>query len=367
MAWPWPAATWCCNCSNRCRCKYVRVRVKPAPRSPLAAPARLRHTWRARRDAWLYQLREREPGEVYLNLRRVFILPTRAGLAFAFLLLLLFIGAVNYNLGLGFALTFFCAACAIVDMYMTAQNLALLHLAPGRAQAVFAGQEAIFELHIHNRSKRDRFAIRLDFIAAGEPRHVADVAAAGSAPLQLSTASGARGWLPAPRVRLTTRFPLGLFQAWSYWQPDARVLVYPCPETGAPPLPLSGGGEGGSGRAGHEDFAGVRSYQAGDAPQRLAWRQIARLDPALGGALLSKHFEGGAAAELCLDFDALAPHLALETRLSRMARWVLEAERQALPYGFCLGPLRLAPALGEAHRAACLGALALYGQPERSA
>ena len=111
----------------------------------------------------------------------------------------------------------------------------------------------------------------------------------------------------------------------------------------------------------------MRSYQAGDAPQRLAWRQIARVDPALGGPLLSKHFEGGAAAELCLDFDALEAQLGLEARLSRMTRWVLEAERRALPYGFRLGPLRLAPALGEAHRAACLAALALHGQPERRA
>jgi hypothetical protein len=36
----------------------------------------------------------------------VFILPTRAGLAFAVLLLVMLIGALNYSLGLGFALTF---------------------------------------------------------------------------------------------------------------------------------------------------------------------------------------------------------------------------------------------------------------------
>ncbi|MDC8757546.1 DUF58 domain-containing protein [Janthinobacterium fluminis] len=333
----------------------------PAPAPPATLTARLRGL----AGRWLFQLREREPGEVVLTARRVFIVPTRAGMAFAGLVLLLFIGAINYNLGLGFALTFFSAACAIVDMSMTARNLALLRLAPGRAQPVFAGEVAQFELHLHNRSKLDRFAIWLDFLDAGVPRHVADVGAGASTAVLLSCASGARGWLAAPRVRLVTRFPLGLFKAWSYWQPDARVLVYPAPETAAPPLPLRGAAGGAGGHAGHDDFAGIRHYRPGDPMRHLAWRQIARLDPALGGQLASKHFDAGAPTELTLDFEALPAQLDVEARLARLTRWVLDAERLALPYGLHLDALRLPPALGEAHRAACLRALALHGHVER--
>lgn len=322
----------------------------------------LRQMLRKQSEHWLFQLRGSEPGEVFLKQRRVFIVPTRAGLSFAGLLLLMFVSAINYNLGLGFALTFFTAACGIVDMIQTSRNLALLHLAPGRAQPVFAGEDARFELHLINRSKLDRYAIWLDFVDAGAPRYVADVPGAGATTLLLSCATSARGWQPAPRVRLFTRFPLGLFRAWSYWQPDIRVLVYPCPETDAPPLPIQAS-EIGGGHAGYDDFAGIRSYQAGDPMRRLAWRQIARFDPALGAALLTKHFEGGAPAELCLDFAELAPHLDLETRLSRMTRWVLDAEQRALPYAFRLGRRQFEAALGDPHRAACLQALALYGHP----
>jgi uncharacterized protein (DUF58 family) len=163
-------------------------------------------------------------------------------------------------------------------------------------------------------------------------------------------------------VRLVTRFPLGLFRAWSYWQPDVDILVYPFPERDAPPLPMSGTAAAeGVGSAGYDDFAGVRGYQPGDALRHLAWRQIARLDPALGGQLATKHFEGGAIDELVLDFAALPFRLDLELRLSRMARWVLEAESRALPYAFRLGNQRFDAALGAAHQAACLRALALYG------
>ena len=105
----------------------------------------------------------------------------------------------------------------------------------------------------------------------------------------------------------------------------------------------------------------MRSYQPGDPLRHLAWRQIARLDPAYGGQLVTKQFEGGAIDELLLDFDALPPQLDLELRLSRMTRWVLEAEQRALPYAFRLGRLHYEPALGGVHQDACLRALALYG------
>lgn len=318
---------------------------------------------RRKMDTWLFRLGASEPGEVFLNQRRVFILPTAPGIGFAGLVLILLIGSINYNLGLGFALTFAAAACAVVDMYFTYRNLARLHLRPGRAQAVFAGEDAQFELHLANRTSHDRFALWIDFVSAGEARHVADAAAGGACSVVLTTPSAQRGWLHAPRVRLATRFPLGLFRAWSYWQPDLKVLVYPFPERDAPPLPMSGGsGADGQGHAGQEDFAGVRSYQQGDAMRRLAWRQIARLDPALGGQLVTKHFEGGGLEELVLDFDELSPVMDLELRLSRMTRWVLDAEQRALPYGFRLGQHQYAASNGAAHQAACLRALALYGR-----
>ena len=316
---------------------------------------------RRKTDQWLFQLREAEPGEVVLNQRRVFIVPTGAGFGCGALLVVLLIGSTNYTLSLGFALTFLVGCCALVDMVMTFRNLAHLRLAPGSAPAVFAGEEVRFGARLINRSKLDRFAIQVDFLHLPQTRHAIDVAHASDSSVVLACASTRRGYLAAPRVRLTTRFPLGLFRAWSYWQPDLTALIYPFPEPQAPPLPTSGvASEDGHGHAGQDDFAGVRSYQAGDSMRRLAWRQIARLDPALGGQLVTKHFEGGALDELVLDFDALPVTIDLELRLSRMTRWVLDAEARAMPYAFRIGATEFAPALGAAHQAACLRALALY-------
>jgi len=313
--------------------------------------------WRLGREA-------RATSELFLGQRRIYILPTGPGLGFGALLLVLLIGSINYNLGLGYALTFLALSCALVDMVLTWRNLAHLRLKAGRTPAVFAGQEASFELQLINASTRPRYAIWVDSAGTGAPRHAADVAANADTTLRLSVPTDKRGWLAAPRLVLSTRFPLGLFRAWSYWQPDLHALVYPFPEEDAPALPRGTGtrAAGISGGAGGEDdFAGVRPYQPGDPLRRLAWRQIARLDPLDGGQLVTKHFEGGARDQLVLDLAALPPRLDLELRLSRMTRWVLEAESRALPYAFRLGATSFEAASGPAHAAACLRALALHG------
>jgi len=325
----------------------------------------LEHSLRKRASKWLFRLRGAEAGEVMLVQRRVYIVPTHPGLIFAAMLIVLFIVATNYNLSLGFAFTFLLAGCGLVDMHLTFRNLAHLQLAAGRTVPVFAGEDAQFELILINRRNYDRYAIWLDFAHDNQPEVAlpVDVPANSKRNVTLATRATERGWLPAPRVRLQTRFPLGLLRAWAYWQPAVEALIYPRPEDDAPPLPFAATDKNdGSGNHGHEDFAGIRAYQAGDSPKRLAWRQIAKVDIDLGGNLVTKYFEGSAATEIVIDFAALPATMDLENRLSRMTRWVIEAEARGLPYAFHLGDTVLPAALGPAHQEACLRALALFGK-----
>ena len=118
--------------------------------------ATLSHGLRDTTSRWLFRIKGAEAGVVVLNQRRVFILPTRAGLGFGLLLILLFVGAVNYNLAMGMALTFFLTSAALVAIHLTFRNLAYLHLEPGRATPVHAGEEARFELHLSNRRRHAR-------------------------------------------------------------------------------------------------------------------------------------------------------------------------------------------------------------------
>jgi uncharacterized protein (DUF58 family) len=133
--------------------------------------------------------------------------------------------------------------------------------------------------------------------------------------------------------------------------------VYPRPEPGALP-PLASGSQAGGAHArahGSDDFSGLRGYQPADSPRHVAWKAAARSDD-----MLTKQFAGEAIAELWLDLRDAPAALGLEQRLSRLAGWVIAAERGGAHYGLRLPGAEIAPGRGDAHRAACLEALALY-------
>lgn len=308
---------------------------------------------------WLWGFTPPERGTVVLVHRRVYIVPTRQGWLFAGTLVILLIGSINYSLALGFALTFLLAGLGVAGMVQTARNLARLAISAGRAEAVFAGEAAQFRLYLDGRAGFDRPAILVRHLGSGS-QLVADIAAGGIAEVVLQVPAAKRGWLDLGRAMLETRFPLGLFRAWSYVEPEARCLVYPRPER-SPLPPTSGEAAAGALRSptpGNDDFAGLRGYQPADSPRHVAWKAVART-----GDMLTKQFLGEAAAELWLDWRLLPPGLGVESCLSRMAGWVLAAERSGALYGLRLPGTEFPPARGEAHQAACLQALALFRLP----
>jgi len=311
---------------------------------------------RPRLAHWFYGFSPPERGVIVLRHRRVYIVPTRLGWMFGATLGLLLVGSINYALSLGFAMTFLLAGMGLAGMVHTARNLAQLAVSVGRVEPVFSGEAAQFRIYLDARSKFNRPAILLRQLACGA-QLVTDVPAAGTAEAVLAVPAAQRGWRALGRVMLETRYPLGLFRAWSYVEPDARVLVYPRPEYFAPPTPSpdSQGGSGGPQAQGNEDFSGLRNYQRSDSPRHVAWKAVAR-----GGAMLTKQFSGEESAELWLDWQDLPRELQVEARLSRLTGWVIVAEAAGARYGLRLPGVEISPASGDAHRSACLHALALH-------
>ena len=314
---------------------------------------------RSRFASWLHGLSPPERGTVVLGHRRVYIVPTGLGWMYGAALLTLLVGSINYAISLGFALTFLLAGVGLAAMVQTARNLARMSVSVGRAEPVYAGEAAQFRVYLDGGVGIERPAILLRHLASGA-QMVADVPPDTVAEVVLAVPTARRGWLPLGRVMLETRFPLGLFRAWSYVEPDARCLIYPRPERSTMP-PASAGSSAGATRAqaqGSDDFAGLRGYQLSDSPRHVAWKAVARSDD-----MLTKQFSGDVAAELWLDWQLLPATAGLEQRLSRLAGWVLAADRAGARYGMRLPGVTLALQRGDAHRAACLQALALYEAP----
>lgn len=295
---------------------------------------------------------------VRLTRKRVYILPTRQGIAFAFALLVMLAGAMNYNNALAYVLTFLLASLALVSMLHTYRNLAGLSVSAMPGNAVFAGAIARFPILVDN-----RLGPRRDGVVLSEARRAGDnvlhleLAADGQAQVELPVHCGARGWRVLERACIASRAPFGLFRAWYRVPLGVRALVYPRPE-GTQALPdctaeaRDDHGHGGSGR---DDFAGLREFRRGDSPRHVHWKAAAR-----AGVPPVKQFEGAATSDVMLRLrDVRAA--GVEAAVSQLAAWVLDADLRGLRYGLELPGVRLPPASGAAHLDACLRHLALHG------
>jgi uncharacterized protein (DUF58 family) len=293
-----------------------------------------------------------------LTQRNVYILPTRPGFMLAATLLVLLVGSINYQLNLGYLLTFLLTGCAVVGMHVchaTLRGLTLNLLLP---PPQFAGASAPLAVVLTNARRNTRHGIGLAVldVTPQDRWSWTDVPAQGSCTVHVAFRPGRRGLHPVPPLTAETRFPLGTFRVWTVWRPAAQVLVYPAPEAHPPPLPAGEPRAGGSvvtrvQNAG--EFEGVRAYRSGDPLKLVVWKKVAKSDQ-----LVSRDTLQAQRIELWLDFEQCGV-ADREARLSRLAAWVLQADQLGQDYGMRLPGLQIAPGAGEAHKRRCLEALAL--------
>ncbi|MBP7957960.1 MAG: DUF58 domain-containing protein [Ottowia sp.] len=318
-----------------------------------SSPTLPRRAWRARLRAW-WQSRLPLTDTLLLTQRNVYILPTRAGWMLAATLGVLLVAAINYQLNLGYLLTFLLAGSAAASMVICHNTLRGLTLQLLPPQPLFAGALAVLDIKLTNARRAPRHAIGVALLE-GAHWSWADVPAQGQAAVQVSFQPARRGLHRVPVLTAETRFPLGNFRVWTVWRPAARVLVYPAPEPQAPPLPpgepRAGSGVAAGARASGE-FDGVRAYQRGDPTRLIVWKKFAKSEE-----LVSRDTQQLQRQALWLD-HARAGALDGEARLSRLTAWVLAADAQHLDYGLRLPGLEIPPAGGAAQRLRCLEALA---------
>lgn len=300
---------------------------------------------------------------ITLTQRTVYILPTRPGLMLGVTLMILLVASINYQLNLGYLLTFLLAGSALIGMHVchgTLRGLALHLQAPS---AHYAGATAPVDIRLTNTRRATRHGIGLSVLDSDASKHWVwtDVPGQGNSTVQVAFKPTGRGLHRLPTLTAETRFPLGTFRVWTVWRPAAEVLVYPAPESHAPPLPP---GEPRSGDAANAsrardtgDFDGVRGYKRGDPLRQVVWKKAAKADES-GNGLVVRDSAQSNALELWLDFMQAGTG-DKEHKLSRLCAWVLAADKQAVVYGLRLPTLSIAPASGEVHKRQCLEALAL--------
>ena len=326
---------------------------------------------RARFQHW-FESRIGLSDSVTLTQRTVYILPTRPGFMLFLTLLVLLVASINYQLNLGYLLTFLLAGTALVGMHVchgTLRGLAMNLIAP---HAHYAGTSTAFDIKLTNLRRSVRYGIGLSVLnpqtanskKGSLPHWVwTDVPAQGSSLVQVAFTPARRGLHRLPTLTAETRFPLGTFRVWTVWRPAAQVMVYPAPELTPPPLPPGEPRAQGAGSAARAqssgEFDGVRGYRRGDPLKNVLWKKAAKAGEQSGesGGLVVRDTQQADRHELWLDIRQTGS-LDLEHKLSRLCAWVLQADRLGLDYGLRLSALEIKPASGEAHKRRCLEALA---------
>jgi uncharacterized protein (DUF58 family) len=315
---------------------------------------------RQRFQQW-FQSRIALRDSITLTQRNVYILPTGPGFMLAMTLMVLLVASINYQLNLGYLLTFLLTGSAVVGMHVSHGTLRGITMSLIAPDAQFAGSSVHFGINITSSRRTVRHGIGLAVFGSGHWSWT-DVPAQGSAKVEVAFQPLRRGLHRIPTLTAETRFPLGTFRVWTVWRPAAQVLLYPTPETNPPPLPPGEPRSGGASSAQRQstgEFDGVRAYRRGDPLKLVVWKKVAKADE-----LVSRDSQQVQRMELWLDLSrtsiAGTDTTTLERKLSRLCAWVLLAEKLGMRYGLRLGNQEIAPGSGEVHKKQCLQALALY-------
>ncbi|TBO32604.1 DUF58 domain-containing protein [Aquabacterium lacunae] len=338
-----------------------RPRAQP-PSDP--APRGLKAWLRRRWQQWADQRQPRQATQVFTQ-RNLYIVPSGQGGTFLLVCGVLLLASINEQVNLGYALTFLLGGVGFAAMGRSHANLRGVTLSLQALPRLHAGQSAALPVQL-DAPPEGRAALGVQLTWPGEHTVWADAPARGSCAVTVPLRMPERGEHLLPRLRVQSRYPLGLFTVWGYWRPAQTVLVWPAPESPCPPWPsapgeaVSGSNPGGAGSATPDE---LREWQPGDSLRQVVWRKSAwRMDMHLPPVVREPQPEQPPKRLLRWEDTSSLGHT--EARLSRLTAWLIEAERQAAHgggrYALSLPGTAVPDGAGQAHLQQCLDLLARW-------
>jgi uncharacterized protein (DUF58 family) len=316
-------------------------------------------------------LRRRMPASTQqiLTHRNIFIFPSKVGFAFLLVALLLWLLGTNYQNNLVIVLAFLLLSLLHTCIFYTYANFSGLCIQLSQVSPSFAGGMASVTLQLKAGKTVNKTydSIKLGF--PGVPASHISVSPGQTQTIILPLPVAERGWYMAPRLNLSTVYPLGIMRAWSYLDMDIQALVYPQQvSVDRPVVKVNTVNDDGLAEVLltatdiADDLSHLREYQQGDPFRQIAWKAYAK-----GQGLVTKAYDSVTVAEeqQWLDWDDFAG-MTVESRLSRLCYCVVIAAEQQQVYGLRLPNRTIGPGTGAAYRKKVLKMLALYGKPETS-
>jgi uncharacterized protein (DUF58 family) len=302
------------------------------------------------RGAWLARLQPRRT-----------IRPTRDGWWCLGAALALGFAAMNTGNNLLYLLASLLLALIVVSGVLSEQSLRRLRPTPIVPDELYAGRPALLGARLAN-DKRWLPSHSVT-VRAGDQRFYVDRLRAGEEILLTwETMPRRRGLTRLPGLRVTTRFPFGLFVKRGRPLAEQEIVVFPAVR----PLDVMGRRSAASGdrslhrRGRGHDLHNLREYRAGDDRRLIHWRSTART-----GTLTVRELEDetSAATRIVLVGDGTRDAQRLEAALSEAASLAVHLLAAGAPVELTGPGVHVPAGRGQAQRRRLLTALALYDPP----
>lgn len=318
-------------------------------------------------DRWINRRIPRSQ-DITLNQRHLFIFPSRAGLSFLGLLLVLLLVAINYQNNLVFGLVFLLATVFVIAIHLTFANLHGLSIKGLANDPVFLGDHAQLTLGIASNS-RARFSINIalrhkksDTSGLVHESMTAFLASGRTSRSSINAYPSNRGAFRPDRLLIETYYPLGLVRCWSWLDIAQTTWVYPCPQKPNIPPQQAALDEHNESvlrpsniKSLGDDLYSFRAYQRGDPIRHVHWPSVARGD----APLVDIRADNVSETQHIIDFDDY-PNIDTETRLSWLCYRVVQAYAINRPFVLRLPGREIDSQAGDIKHSEALMALAQF-------
>ncbi|HQQ63946.1 MAG TPA: DUF58 domain-containing protein [Pseudomonadales bacterium] len=307
-------------------------------------------SWKQRYTRWLNH-RIPVKSSVSLSQKNLFIFLGKQGLYFLLLILLVWIGATNFQSNLAHALAYLLLAVIFVAILQTFANMSGLRIRFIDAEPVFAGETASVRFEFASSSAHQQ----LEMFWPGQSHTMINLEKTVGSYIFLQHQTHRRGVFAPGRFCLQTYFPLGIVRCWTWLDLAANVIVYPEPQEADFHECVTGEGDEGTVAVhGSDEYFSLKPYTEGESLSRIAWKQYAA-----GRGMFVRDYTELKGGSVWLDFNAMTD-ANTETKLSKLCYCALQLQQLNRPYGLKLPAQTIDVATGDAHLRTVLRALALY-------
>lgn len=294
-----------------------------------------------------------------LDMRSIFIFPSKFGFLALCLCLTLFLLGTNYQNNLILLLCYFLVAIFILNVFVSYLNFSRIQIHLGKTVNVFAGD--LLQLPLWLNAKNDSPKRPSGLLSMGFWKQQSVISFdldEQQNPHYLAFKAQTRGPLSLPRITIKSVYPLGLFNCWTHLSFATDIVVYPKPVQC--PLSITHGTDTdltmktSVSVTGNDDFDSLKTYTRGESLNHVAWKQLAK-----GQGMYSKQFSSEVSS---VGWLTLLPCSSdeLELRLSQLTYQVIELTRINQSFGLDLGHTKIDPDIGLHHQHQCLQALAVF-------